>query len=52
MRGEAEVACAWADACNQNIETVRFCVGLRRDCTLVLDDSPRGEMTPQGVSEP
>ena len=32
MRGEAELAGAWADACNQNIETVRFHVRLRRDC--------------------
>ena len=32
MRGEAELARAWAGACNQNIETVRFRVGLRPDC--------------------
>ena len=24
MRGEAELTCAWAVTCNQNIETVRF----------------------------
>ena len=34
MRGEAELACAWADTCNQNIEMVRFRVRLRRDWEL------------------
>ena len=31
MRGEAKLASAWADTCNQNIETERFRVRLRFD---------------------
>ena len=38
MRGEAELTCAWAGAYNQNIETVRFRVGLRRDCVKLVCD--------------
>ena len=34
--GEADLACAWADACNQNIETERFRARLRRDCFITL----------------